>query len=553
MNDTSLDIIIRARDRVSKVLTRLRQRFQSFATQLARVGKIAAFFSGAALAGVSAAILEMGRRGAQTVDRLAKLARQTGENINTLNALREAADRAGVGMDVATQAVLAMQKRLGEAVQGRGMAKDVLEQLGLSPERLAGMSVENQLATIADAMAGVESQTIKAQIAANLFSRAGQSMVLMLQDGGDAFRDSLRSVSRFQAKLNNIDAAGVERANDAVGNLKTAIAGLGQLIAVQMAPQIERFSNRLASQMARLASRLAKIMSGPFRAMLFAINNLFDRAGARGQDFIDRLVGTLEKLSGKISEFIATLPARIKLVSLQIEKMVRELQRALLEPFTHQTTAGKFIFGDLGKPAAAAIAEIDKRLEELVGTVDASKVKALTDTGRAFTPEIEKATGEVTTRIPGLIDEARKALDRQTELFKNELKNIREKAKENDHRQALKQFAERVFPDRFSKEATKNSLIDTLKRMVAAAPNIKPPALVQEPASRRIGPPELVTGRFLTGAGSKTREQIGRQQLEEAKKQKKLLNSIDANLQTLREDFPELTARHRTAIVGGLF
>lgn len=204
---------------------------------------------GAAMAtvAVGAATL-MIKKQFQLIDATAKLSDRIGITVKDLMGLRHAAEITGVAADQLDAGLQVMQKRLGEvAIKGTGAAAPALKLLKLEADDLIRMAPDVAIKTIADAMGELETQSEKNAVTANIFSRANQNLVNTLALGSKGM-DELQARSEYlRGSLSRVDAAGVEAANDAIHDLRQSISGLAERAAVELAPFVQVFAERLTS------------------------------------------------------------------------------------------------------------------------------------------------------------------------------------------------------------------------------------------------------------------------------------------------------------------
>ncbi len=224
---------------------------------------------GATGAAITAALV---RSGLQAVDEQAKLARSLGASTAAVQGLTRAADRAGVSKGALTSSLAAMNRRLGEAEQGTGGAARALQRLNLDARNLSSMDIDERMATLSDAMrqAGMSSQ----EMAYNLreLGIRNQEMVNLMQEGGESIRDSRRAVEGFGVAVSDVDAAKIEAANDAMGEIRNVIQGVSNQMAIQFAPILEAISQKmtdLAADSGGFANQISKGMSHAITATAF--------------------------------------------------------------------------------------------------------------------------------------------------------------------------------------------------------------------------------------------------------------------------------------------
>lgn len=221
-----------------KSIDRMRNRMRSASLAAAKFGGAIA----AAGLAISTALVA---RSFQTVDALAKVSDRLGIATEQLAGLRRAAELSGVSANTLDMALQRMTRRVAEAAQGSGEAQDAIKELGLSAVELAKMTPDEQIRTFSDALAGVESQSDKVRIAFKLFDSEGVALLNTLAMGSDEINRVTQESLALGTALSRVDAAQIERANDAMSGIREVITGAANRIAVHLAPWLEVVANRL--------------------------------------------------------------------------------------------------------------------------------------------------------------------------------------------------------------------------------------------------------------------------------------------------------------------
>ena len=179
----------------------------------------------------------------QAIDALAKTADRVGVTTEQLSGLEHAAGLAGVNVGQLTTAMQYMQRRIGEATDGDKTAIDAFKTLGLEAEKLSTKGAYGSLLDVADAMAKVKNDATKTMAAQDIFGRSGMGMINVLGKGSDALKDSAKEVNRLGVAFSRVDAAKVEKMNDEFSRTQTALKGLGNQIAIEMADPLRQAAN----------------------------------------------------------------------------------------------------------------------------------------------------------------------------------------------------------------------------------------------------------------------------------------------------------------------
>lgn len=207
--------------------------------------KAAVAVASGAIAGASAALTALTVAQMRVIDQTAKVASKLGIMVSELQALRLVANESGVATNTLDMALQRMTRRVSEAAQGTGEAKAALKELGLDAKTLASLAPEKQFEMIAKRLETVGTQGDRVRLAFKLFDSEGVGLVNMLGDISGSLQSARDFNDKFNISLSRTDASKVEEANDAFGRVKLAATGLGNTIAVQVAPLITAVSNAL--------------------------------------------------------------------------------------------------------------------------------------------------------------------------------------------------------------------------------------------------------------------------------------------------------------------
>ena len=202
------------------------------AVKIARIG--AAF----ATAGVAAGIAALTKMSMQNIDNLAKTADKIGITTQALGGLRHAAELTGVSASTMDMAMQRLTRRVSEAANGTGEAKDALIELGINAEILEQLPLDKQMEVIADRMKGVEKQSDKVRLAMKLFDSEGVAVVNTLASGSAGLKIMAKEADALGITVGRVDAAKIEMANDAGTRAKGVFTGLGNQLAVAFSPII---------------------------------------------------------------------------------------------------------------------------------------------------------------------------------------------------------------------------------------------------------------------------------------------------------------------------
>lgn len=144
------------------------------------VAKVSAIFS--ALTS-SAAILGL-KKAFDVGGALSDLSAQTGAAVSDLVVLQQAFQNSGLSAEEVGPAIARLQKAVNNAATGNSSAADTFTRLGLSAQKLSGLSATDQMNEIGAAIAKVENPTGRAALAMEIFGRKGAAMLTLFADTG---------------------------------------------------------------------------------------------------------------------------------------------------------------------------------------------------------------------------------------------------------------------------------------------------------------------------------------------------------------------------------
>lgn len=183
------------------------------------------------------------RAAAQRIDELAKSADRLGISTQSLAGFRLAADQTGVAVDAMEQAMGKLQVTVAKAAGGSKEAAAALSAVGLSAAQLANLSVDQQMARVADGINALGSSSQRAAASVALFGESGGKLQGLLALGSGGLEKAARDAEAMGLALSRVDAAKVEEANQSLGRISKLIEGAMNAAAVQFSPIVTMIAN----------------------------------------------------------------------------------------------------------------------------------------------------------------------------------------------------------------------------------------------------------------------------------------------------------------------
>jgi hypothetical protein len=255
---------------------------------------------GAAALAVGTAMVALTKRSLAEVDAQAKLAQSLRTTVGSMQTLSRAGQLAGVSMGGIQQATSDLTRRLSQAAAGTGPAAEALKRLGLSASELAAVPLDQRIMKINEALDQFIPSTERAAVAGQLFGEEGSLAMARIDTA--TLRQATADVQRFGVVVSEQDADNIESANDAVSRLGLVMQGLGNQMAANVAPALERVANGIATFVARVAG---------FKVELQEFFGTLEMARASlGEDLFQELIGNPEMIR-RNGEALATIAEEV--------------------------------------------------------------------------------------------------------------------------------------------------------------------------------------------------------------------------------------------------
>ena len=222
------------------------KRLRSFKKGLSVAGKALGIFGGIATAVAGGGLLLLTKSSAAAIDTTAKWADRLGIATDKLIGMQHAAKMAGVDSKTMSLGLQRMTRRLAEAAQNSGEAQGAIKELGLEAVALNQLSPDEQFRRLADAMLGVENQSDRVRLSMKLFDSEGVALVNLMKQGAAGLDKYQAEAERLGITFSRIDAAKIELANDAMTRMRAAFTGVGNALAIKLAPAFEAVAGTVA-------------------------------------------------------------------------------------------------------------------------------------------------------------------------------------------------------------------------------------------------------------------------------------------------------------------
>ena len=232
-------------------------------------GPAAAVAAGAAVAGFAIGAI---KNFADVGDELDKMSKRTGFSVESLSALKFAAEQSGASIETIEKAAKRMSVSILDASRGSKDAADSLDAIGLSAKQLEGLSPEQQFDMMAKGLAGVQDSSKRAALAQKLFGRAGTELLPLFTQGEKGMAALRQQAEELGVVMSGESAASAADFKDALNEGKSALQGLAFGFAKEVIPAITDFLRAITPDAVNVLKVLVRFLIGTLKPTFTVIS-----------------------------------------------------------------------------------------------------------------------------------------------------------------------------------------------------------------------------------------------------------------------------------------
>lgn len=208
------------------------------------VGKKALEFLGIGL--TVGAFAELIKGSIDAADELRDMSQKTGVAVQTLNGLGFAAGQAGGNLESVSAAAGKVNKSVAEAAGGNRDMIEAFSKLGIAVRDAQGnlKTADVVIAEVADKFKDYADGPEKTAIALRVFGKAGEEMIPLLNDGGDAMRENIAYAKQYSGVTDELASAS-DNFNDTMGKLTIQQKGFSNSIASAVLPLLQTVADEM--------------------------------------------------------------------------------------------------------------------------------------------------------------------------------------------------------------------------------------------------------------------------------------------------------------------
>lgn len=255
--------------------------------QFSKEATVAGTAIGTAFAGAATALTAMVASSINSMDELSKTAHVLGTNTEDFSKLAYAAGFADLSIQDLQSAFGRLTKAQVEALDAGSQQAKVFDALGISIQDANGnlRPTTDLLYDFADAFQRQKGSQEVVAAGMAIFGKSFQNMIDLLKDGSQGLRDAGAEALAFGQVVSSDAGAMAEQFNDNLARMKLFVTGVGNAVAADLLPDLERLTNQFVDSArsgqavedtAQGISDVIRVMGGAMEVAMTPIRALDD-------------------------------------------------------------------------------------------------------------------------------------------------------------------------------------------------------------------------------------------------------------------------------------
>lgn len=232
----------------------------------------AAYAAAAAAAGATFGFVKLYANEAEQIDLVAS---KLGLTVEKLQELQFAGEQTGIDTRSFNTSLQRLVRRLGEAAKGTGEAKVVLEQYGLSADKLSKLTADEQILAMADAFQASAKEGQELSDVIKLFEIEGSGFVNFFNLGRQGIEDLMQTRRNLGGIISKEDTARAKLFNNAIHQILTVFRGLHASIASELLPGMLRVMRTFTKWFILNRDIIKQNLTGFLKGMITVIKALW--------------------------------------------------------------------------------------------------------------------------------------------------------------------------------------------------------------------------------------------------------------------------------------
>lgn len=285
------------------------------------------------------------------------------------------------------------------AATGKGKAKDLFEDLGLSINELKELSPDQQLLAIADGLEKIGSQSEKVFYLENLSVDAAKLLPL-LEDGATGLRKMQREADLLGYALDNADAAQVAAISDTFRVLGGISEGFANQLTIQLAPAFSGVSDGILNVVEHFGG-MENIVNTVVTAAVHGIGFILNTIHGLNIILTTSKLGWSQMAEVAIGAMANSADATAKLINLALAPL-QEILASTAEGWGYLLVAAGSFLGEAGK----GLEDVGQGLQSFAEktrdfTVNAEDIRAAEESIKSVTAETADELVRMKQSAPG--------------------------------------------------------------------------------------------------------------------------------------------------------
>lgn len=266
MAETKVGILVEVVDKATAGLTAISDRLVSFDKNFSTATETSKKFATAFATGIGVAGAAAGAFAVKSIkdfsdlgDAVQKMSIRTGVSAQSISALRVAADMGGTSIEAVEKGLLKYTLTANEAIGNTDKFKDTFGKLGFTLQEVKNMKPDEAFAQVGYAISEIPSQMERTQLAIDLFGKSGTELLPLFSDMEEGLGVWQKKAQELGVSFTDLSANNAAQLNDALGEMHTAVSGLGLQVGGMLAPYITTLAEKVTDVVVRFNDWLTKI------------------------------------------------------------------------------------------------------------------------------------------------------------------------------------------------------------------------------------------------------------------------------------------------------
>jgi hypothetical protein len=340
-------------------------------------------------------------------------AQRIGTTAGELAKLRYAAKLTGSETESLDAALLKMQANLGDAaLTGKGGTVEALKAMGLNARDLAKADPAAAFTSIAAGFAKIQNPAVQAAYAMDIFGKGGMQLLSTLRSSPQQLSALSDEAQRLGLAITPDSVERIGAANDALDRLAYATQGLGNVLAVEVAPAVTSVVEAFVGWVASSEGPIAAVRSS-LEGIAVVVRNfgsVWKIAQIRATEFFGNIVAWAMTLPENFSRTFDWLRQNWWQL---LTDMVSALGTFGSNLLTNASALGTALWDAIqGKGFNFEFTPLLKGFEATAAALPEMVKPAWVDLSSEVAAEMDKMVARETARIPGAVNKVEGATDK---------------------------------------------------------------------------------------------------------------------------------------------